>query len=397
MVRFLLHNTLGAWWAGKVLAAKPNLASAASNEDALRTACALPGVSWDMLRFVKENDVWRPAAGTFPGWPTEARAITLLDPCCGSGHFLAEALPILAALRQVEERLSSQEAVAHVLQDNLFGLELDGRCVQIAAFAVALTAWAIGGWRSLPLPHIAWVGGPPPLPRAEFIALANADADLARRLGLLHELFVLAPMLGSLIDPFATAAGGLFSHTQAEGMERVFTQLVEKLKGAEPEREEGAIAARGMADATAISESALQSSVHKRPVSGAAQPGSKLLSYWREALSGGQRADLATAMLTRWESQCGGWHSRFSHAAELAVRWQLQTPTTHSTRRCPPQHRSRSWTSRAFDLMNWWAARTALVAITNTKPTASSCYMAMSADTGRDLSSKPALMTKKMC
>ena len=26
MVRFLLHNTLGAWWAGKVLAARPELA-----------------------------------------------------------------------------------------------------------------------------------------------------------------------------------------------------------------------------------------------------------------------------------------------------------------------------------------------------------------------------------
>ena len=26
MVRFLLHNTLGAWWAGKVLAADPTLA-----------------------------------------------------------------------------------------------------------------------------------------------------------------------------------------------------------------------------------------------------------------------------------------------------------------------------------------------------------------------------------
>src|SRR6202011_5005772 len=33
MVLFLLHNTLGAWWASKVLAARPDLASSAQRED----------------------------------------------------------------------------------------------------------------------------------------------------------------------------------------------------------------------------------------------------------------------------------------------------------------------------------------------------------------------------
>ena len=43
-----------------------------------------------------------------------------------------------------------------------FGLELDGRCVQIAAFAVALTAWRIGGFQPFgpDQVHIAWVGAP---------------------------------------------------------------------------------------------------------------------------------------------------------------------------------------------------------------------------------------------
>src|SRR5208282_3675260 len=86
MVRFLLDNTLGAWWAGKVLAKRPELAASAPDEASLRRACALPCISWDMLRFVCEEGVWRPAAGVFPGWPTEAKAITVLDPCCGSGH-----------------------------------------------------------------------------------------------------------------------------------------------------------------------------------------------------------------------------------------------------------------------------------------------------------------------
>ena len=36
MVRFLLHNTLGAWWAGRVLAADPELAQNAAGENELR-------------------------------------------------------------------------------------------------------------------------------------------------------------------------------------------------------------------------------------------------------------------------------------------------------------------------------------------------------------------------
>jgi hypothetical protein len=92
MVRFLLHNTLGAWWAGKVLEERPELAATAADEASLRRACSPPGYAFDMLRFVRplldppppapagEGRVgvkaesaqrerranWRPAAGSFP-------------------------------------------------------------------------------------------------------------------------------------------------------------------------------------------------------------------------------------------------------------------------------------------------------------------------------------------
>jgi hypothetical protein len=135
MVRFLLHNTLGAWWARKVLAHNQELARAAAGETILREACSPPGYTFDLLRFIKEDDRWRPVAGSFLDWPKDAKAITILDPCCGSGHFLTEALAILMALRQAEEALSAAEAGAAVLRDNVFWLEIDGRCVQIAAFA----------------------------------------------------------------------------------------------------------------------------------------------------------------------------------------------------------------------------------------------------------------------
>jgi hypothetical protein len=69
MVDFLLDNTLGAWHAGKVLAAKPTLAETAQNEEELRNVVTLPGCPWKYLRFIKAPDgKWTPAAGSFDGW-----------------------------------------------------------------------------------------------------------------------------------------------------------------------------------------------------------------------------------------------------------------------------------------------------------------------------------------
>ncbi len=296
MVRFLLHNTLGAWWAGKVLAARPDLAREAADEAALRAACAVPGYAWDYLRFVREDEVWRPAAGTFPGWPARAAEVTLLDPCCGSGHFLTEALAALAALRGAEEGISPAEAVVAALRDNLHGLEIDGRCVQIAAFALALTAWRIAGAETaLPTPHVAWVGAPPPLPKSEFAALANGDADLRRGLEALHDLFAQAPLLGSLIE---VTGGDLVNPTRIARIEESIAALVDKMRGAEPERAEGALAARGMADAAAILARRFVVQATNVPFLGRGKQDAALATYLAARFENA-KADLATAMLTR--------------------------------------------------------------------------------------------------
>ena len=295
MVRFLLHNTLGAWWAGKVLAQRPGLAATAADEVTLRTACALPGVTWEMLRFIREGDVWRPAAGIFPGWPDEAKAITLLDPCCGSGHFLTEALPILAALRQAQEGLSARNAIAAVLRDNLFGLEIDGRCVQIAAFAVALNAWALGGWQTLPQPHIAWVGSPPPLPRQDFVAMANGEDDLRIGLAALHDLFSQAPILGSLIEP---TGGDLMSPQRLGRIEPLLDKLLSRARKSEPEMAEGVVAARGMADAALILSRRYTLQSTNVPFLGRGKQDAILASFI-EREHPDAKADLATAMLSR--------------------------------------------------------------------------------------------------
>jgi hypothetical protein len=106
MVDFLLDNTLGAWHAGKVLAANPRLAESAQSEEELRQAVALPGCPWKYLRFIQgEDGKWTPAAGTFDGWPKTVAELKCLDPCMGSGHFIVAIFERLVALRMAEEGL----------------------------------------------------------------------------------------------------------------------------------------------------------------------------------------------------------------------------------------------------------------------------------------------------
>lgn len=215
MVELLLHNALGAWWAGKKLTAKD--AASVKGEDELRRKLALPGVDWGYLRFVRgadgESGPWRPAVGTFDGWPKAAAELKVLDPCCGSGHFLVAALHHLVPICMAEEGLSAREAVDAVLRDNLHGLEIDERCCQIAAFALAFAAWTYpdaGGYQPLPDLHIACTGIGPQATQEQWLKLAEQSGIPMPTVGCqaikngllnLHRLFSQAPTLGSLIDP----------------------------------------------------------------------------------------------------------------------------------------------------------------------------------------------------
>jgi hypothetical protein len=388
MVRFLLHNTLGAWWAGKVLEKRPELAEAAADEASLRRACSPPGYAFDMLRFLKEGERWRPAAGTFPSWPKDAKAITVLDPCCGSGHFLTEALAILVAVRQAEEECSAADSAAAVIRDNLFGLEIDGRCVQLAAFAVALAAWRLGGWQPLPLPHVAWSGAPPPLPKPQFVALADGNAELAHALAAIHDLFRHAPLLGSLIEP---TGGDLIDPVRVTRVEAMLEPIIERARTAEPERAEGAIAARGMADAVAILSRHFTLQATNPPFLGRGRQVAVLADYLKAKFENAKN-DLATAMLVRMLARAtpggtvavvtpqnwlflGGYKGLRTHL--------LQTAQLNSVVNLGPA---------AFQDMNWWAIQTALTTWTASRPLPNSLFLALDADTGRDLNVKPEIM-----
>ena len=64
-----------------------------------------------------------------------------------------------------QEDLDAKSAIDKVIQQNIHGLELDQRCVELAAFALALEAWRFPasdgkavGYRQLPELQLACTG-----------------------------------------------------------------------------------------------------------------------------------------------------------------------------------------------------------------------------------------------
>ena len=340
MVLFLLHNTLGAWWAGKVLAGNPALAGSAPSEETLRAACRVGHVDWTYLRFVRAEiedgteGRWRPAAGTFDGWPNSAKDITVLDPCMGSGHFLVFALPILVAFRMAEEGLSERDAIDAVLRDNLFGLEIDPRCTQIAAFNLAFAAWKRTGFHVLPQLNLACSGLAIGVTKAEWLKLAEnavtlADPAAKRDLlgveqnllthgleervksGLegLYDLFAKAPWLGSLIDP-RSAGGDIFR----EGFDKLELLLASILAAAaSDDTREIAVAAQGMARAAQLLSKRFTLVATNVPYLGRGKQDDELREFINDKYPDA-KSDIAVAFLLRMQklSHAGGTISQVS-------------------------------------------------------------------------------------
>lgn len=296
MVDFLLHNSLGAWWFTR----RPD------------TPCPVP------LTYLRTLEDGTPAAGKFEGWPDTLADFKLLDPCCGSGHFLVAAFLMLVPMRMTAERLSAREAVDAVLRDNLHGLELDPRCVEIAVFALAFAAWRcpdeagqpLGVREEMPAPNIACCGLKVAARAADWMALVPDEVPnagyLRQELRLLHDSFSQAPLLGSLLDPARSLKNDLATPSFAtlrDLLERALsTERPATLWGegneVQDETWDHALTARGLLDAARLLDARYQLVVTNVPYLARGKHSDALRKYCDANFSSG-KADLATVFLKR--------------------------------------------------------------------------------------------------
>jgi hypothetical protein len=282
MVHFLIDNTLGAWWVN-------------------RNPGVTPPVKFEYLRTFEDGS---PAAGNFEGWPDKTAQVTSLDPCMGSGHFVASLFPVFAALRMHEEGLTKEEATDKVITENLHGLELDARCTQIAAFNLALTAWKFcGHYKELPEMNLACSGIAPKGKKEDWIKLVANEKNpetkqkLENGMSMLYDHFQLAPELGSLLDP-TTIKADAFTASFEELLPVLNLALGNEL-GFGEQKERGVIAA-GIAKNGEILNSKYTIIITNPPYLGERKQSDIIRTFSKKHFSNG-RADLATVFLLRCE------------------------------------------------------------------------------------------------
>lgn len=69
----------------------------------------------------------------------EPETIKVLDPACGSGHILIEAYNVLKAIYE-ERGFRSRDIPKMILENNLYGLDIDDRAAQLSGFALMMMA-----------------------------------------------------------------------------------------------------------------------------------------------------------------------------------------------------------------------------------------------------------------
>jgi type II restriction/modification system DNA methylase subunit YeeA len=185
IVRYLVENSLGRLW----MLNRPQSKLVEKMEYYIRPE----QVETDFLRVSSPED------------------LKVCDPACGSGHMLVYAFDLLYAIYE-EEGYEPSEIPEKILTDNLYGIEIDKRAGELAAFALLMKAR--GRYRRFlrkPVqPNIA-VLEPIAFEEGELSAYLDfVDRDLftTALLEALHQ-FKEADNFGALIRPVVTDVAGM--------------------------------------------------------------------------------------------------------------------------------------------------------------------------------------------
>jgi type II restriction/modification system DNA methylase subunit YeeA len=121
IVKYLVQNSIGRQWL-------------MTNPDS--------GLKAQMAYYIKpaeqEASVTADLAAITPA-SIEPESIKVIDPACGSGHILVEAYEVLKAIYE-ERGYRRRDIPKLILENNLFGLDIDDRAVQLAGFALMMKA-----------------------------------------------------------------------------------------------------------------------------------------------------------------------------------------------------------------------------------------------------------------
>lgn len=134
---------------------------------------------------------------TQAGPPIALADVRVLDPSCGSGHFLLGAYDVLETAWAIEG-VTPQKAAPHIIA-SLWGVDIDSRCAQIASAALTFRARRHGASETLPTPNIITARGLPEATPDGHALLSSLPSDRARLVASVRTALQGAPVLGPLL------------------------------------------------------------------------------------------------------------------------------------------------------------------------------------------------------
>ena len=123
IVRYMVENSLGRLW----VEGHPNDELKSQWKYYLEEAEQEPEVQTQLAEIRKEYAALTPDQ------------LKVIDPCSGSGHILAYMFDVLMKIYE-SYGYTTREAVASIVENNLYGMDIDDRAAQLAYFAVMMKA-----------------------------------------------------------------------------------------------------------------------------------------------------------------------------------------------------------------------------------------------------------------
>ena len=123
IVRYMVENSLGRLW----VEGHPNDELKSQWKYYLEEAQQEPEVQAQLAEIRKEYAALTPDQ------------LKVIDPCSGSGHILAYMFDVLMQIYE-SYGYTTREAVASIVENNLYGLDIDDRAAQLAYFSVMMKA-----------------------------------------------------------------------------------------------------------------------------------------------------------------------------------------------------------------------------------------------------------------
>ena len=143
IVRYMVENSLGRLWLEGHPDVKEQFLPTEEEQSAYASGNRVPeDAKWHY--YLEEAEQEPEVQAQLAEIRKEYAALTpdqlkVIDPCSGSGHILAYMFDVLMKIYE-SYGYSTREAVASIVENNLYGLDIDERAAQLAYFAVMMKA-----------------------------------------------------------------------------------------------------------------------------------------------------------------------------------------------------------------------------------------------------------------